>query len=102
MFKGCPEDIFEEPDMKDRNFSYEYLAGYTDAEGSITMSRLGRNYFAFRYALISNDMEHLRFIKSKLMEDGFEFRKDEIKTYKNVKKEREEILINGNPQWYCV
>ena len=41
--------------MKDRNFSYEYLAGYTDAEGSITMSRLGRNYFAFRYALISND-----------------------------------------------
>ena len=37
--KGCPKDIFEEPDMKDRKFSYVYLAGYTDAEGSITMSR---------------------------------------------------------------
>ena len=85
--KGCPKDIFEEPDMKDRKFSYVYLAGYTDAEGSVTMSRFkSRNTYFFRYALISNDMEHLRFIKSKLMEDGFEFRKDEIKTYKNIKK----------------
>ena len=87
--KQCPEDIFEEPLMKNRNFSYEYLAGYTDAEGSIMMTKFKKeNYYRFRYALISNDREHLKFIRSKLIEDGFEFRKLSFKNYKNVKKER--------------
>lgn len=87
----CPEKHLP----KKRQFSFEYLAGYTDAEGTVYFSlrhekmKTGSIISSYRqlYSLSSNDNAHLQFIKKNLIELGFDhFRKDFIRTYKDVKK----------------
>ena len=89
----CPEKyLFEE-----KQFSFEYLAGYTDAEGCVRFNlhhqktkigNISSNYRMY-YELTSNDNAHLQFIKQQLIDRGFDhFRKDYIATYKNVKKRK--------------
>ena len=106
---GCPEDYLP----KDRQFSFEYLAGYTDAEGRIRFSlqhykaRNGTisSSYQMHYELISNDNTHLQFIKQNLIERGFNhFRKDYIDTYRSLpehmKKKRKpttHISLGGKP-----
>ena len=87
----CPEKHLP----KEKQFSFEYLAGYTDAEGSVIfklrhektkVGNITSNYKQY-FTLTSNDNAHLQFIKKNLIDLGFDhFRKDYIKTYKNVKK----------------
>ena len=88
-------DFSEEYLPKERQFSFEYLAGYTDAEGSVYFTLMhqkmttGKITSSYRmlYVLTSNNNGHLQFIKKNLIDLGFDhFRKDYIKTYKNVKK----------------
>ena len=80
---------------KEKQFSFEYLAGYTDAEGSVYFflshkkKKTGSITSSYRqyFTLTSNNNAHLQFIKKNLIELGFDhFRKDYIRTYKNVKK----------------
>jgi len=68
---GCPEHFFEDPFMEYRKFSYEYLAGYTDAEGCIGMYKYKNRTYSFHYSLSSTDFKQLNFILEKLKEDGF-------------------------------
>ena len=88
---GCPQEHLP----KQRQFSFEYLAGYTDAEGTVYFTLIHRkaktgniwSSYHQSYLLNSNDNAHLQFIKKNLIELGFDhFRKDYIKTYTNVKK----------------
>jgi hypothetical protein len=78
-----------------KQFSFEYLAGYTDAEGSVQFNlrhektKIGNITSCYRmsYMLTSNDNAHLQFIKQRLIDRGFDhFRKDYVATYKNVEK----------------
>ena len=90
---GCPDEHL----TNDKQFSYAYLAGYTDAEGCITFKLrhqkgwkgkgITSNYNC-SYRLTSNNFGHLAYLKNQLEEKGYKFNKDEIKDYKNV-KERE-------------
>ena len=97
--------------INEKNFSFEYLAGYTDAEGSIQMSlRHQKGWkgkitsgYKFRYALTSNDHEHLSFIKNNLLKMGYNFRKDYIENYKNrkdslIRKPTKYIYLKGGPE----
>ena len=88
---GCPQEHLPEQ----RQFSFEYLAGYTDSEGTVYFTlchektKTGHITSSYKqyYVLTSNDNSHLQFIKKNLIELGFDhFRKDYIKTYTNVKK----------------
>ena len=88
-------DCSEEYLPKERQFSFEYLAGYTDAEGTVNFSlrhdkkKTGIITSSYRqyYLLTSNNSGHLQFIKKNLIDLGFDhFRKDYIKTYTNTKK----------------
>jgi hypothetical protein len=107
---GCPEDYLP----KDRQFSFEYLAGYTDAEGRIRFglqhhkARAGYSpcsSYKMYYELISNDNNHLQFIKQNLIDRGFDhFRKDYIDTYRSLSKEERlkrhpttHIVLGGKP-----
>jgi len=93
----CPEKHLS----KRKKFSFEYLAGYTDAEGHIRFvlrheKRNTKTYSSYKmfYQLTSNDNAHLQFIKQKLIKKGFNhFRKDVIDTHKNVK-----VRENRNPE----
>jgi len=67
---GCPEHFFEDPFMEYRKFSYEYLAGYTDAEGCIGMYRT-KNSYTFHCSLTSTNFKQINFISKNLKEDGF-------------------------------
>tara|TARA_Y100000310_G_C20491706_1_gene719570 strand:+ start:40 stop:960 length:921 start_codon:yes stop_codon:yes gene_type:complete len=82
---------------KEKQFSFEYLAGYTDAEGTVNFSlrhqknKTGSIISSYQqyYLLTSNNSGHLQFIKKNLIDLGFDhFRKDFIRTYKNVKKRK--------------
>jgi hypothetical protein len=84
---------------KEKQFSFEYLAGYTDAEGTVYFSlrhqkmKTGNICSSYKmlYVLASNDNSHLQFIKKNLIDLGFNhFRKDYIKTYKKEKREGRE------------
>ena len=81
----------------DKQFSYAYLAGYTDAEGCITFELRHQkgwkgigisSSYRCLYRLTSNNFGHLAYLKNQLEEKGYKFNKDEIKDYKNT-KERE-------------
>lgn len=95
-------------EMDKKRFSFEYLAGYTDAEGSIQMCLTHQkgwkgkitSGYKFRYNLCSNDHEHLSFIKNNLLKMGYNFRKDYIENYKNRKncKPTKHIYLKGGPQ----
>ena len=109
---GCPEKHLP----RERQFSFEYLAGYTDAEGTITF-RLSHDkmksgnttsYYQMRYELTNNDNAHLQFLKKSLIDLGFNhFTKDYLNTYKNIKKRKgtnpekwkptTHILLGGGP-----
>lgn len=87
----CPVEYLE----SEKQFSFEYLAGYTDAEGSVWFklrhqkTKIGNitSHYEMNYRLGSNDNTHLQFIKQQLIDRGFDhFRKDYINTYKNIKK----------------
>jgi len=91
--RKCPENFLK----ADLQFSWPYLAGYADAEGSyhmkLTHSKQKRkkgyaisSSYKFRFNLCSNDFESLRFIKQQIINRGFKFRKEDIHTYKNTKK----------------
>jgi hypothetical protein len=79
----------------DKQFSYAYLAGYTDAEGCITFKLrhqkgwkgkgITSNYNC-SYRLTSNNFGHLAYLKNQLEEKGYKFNKDQILNYKNVKQ----------------
>ena len=82
---------------KERQFSFEYLAGYADAEGTVYFTlthqkmKTGSITSSYRqyYALTSNDNAHLQFIKKNLIDLGFDhFRKDYIKTYETEKRQK--------------
>ena len=97
--RRCPENLLE----KGLQFSWPYLAGYADAEGSYMMKlrhekqKRKNGYtisssYKFRFILTSNDFTSLTFIKNKIIERGFKFRKDYVKRYENVKRK------NRNPE----
>ena len=103
---NCPEKYLS----KEKQFSFEYLAGYTDAEGSIffklchSKTKTGNitSSYKMKYRLTSNDNAHLQFIKQQLIDQGFDhFRKDYINTYKNSKrkgrKPTTEVSLGGTP-----
>ena len=90
--RECPERLLEE----NLQFSWPYLAGYADAEGSyhmkLTHSKQKRKKgyaissgYRFRFNLCSNDFESLRFIKQQIINRGFKFRKEDVATYNNIK-----------------
>ena len=90
---------------KEKQFSFEYLAGYTDAEGTVYFALMHQKMktgnitssYKMLYALTSNNDTHLQFIKKNLIDLGFDhFRKDYIDTYK---KQKEEGALRGkNPE----
>ena len=89
----CPVEYL----TNDKQFSYAYLAGYTDAEGCITFELRHQkgwkgigisSSYRCLYRLTSNNFGHLAYLKNQLEEKGYKFNKDEIKDYKNT-KERE-------------
>ena len=111
---GCPEKYLQD----DRQFSFEYLAGYTDAEGRIHFKlshqkqRRGKtkqiktySSYQMHYELINNDNAHLQFLKKNLIDLGFNhFRKDYIDTYKYLplhkqirNKPTTHIMLGGAP-----
>ena len=88
----CPEEHLPE----ERQFSFEYLAGYTDAEGTVVFklthekTKTGNitSCYKMRYELTNNDNAHLQFLKKNLIDLGFDhFRKDYIDNYEKEKKE---------------
>jgi hypothetical protein len=104
----CPEEYLQEGD--ERQFSFVYLAGYTDAEGCVRFNllhlktKIGNITSSYRtgYVLTSNDNAHLQFIKQRLIDQGFDhFRKDYIDTYKNSKRKNRkpttQITLGGSP-----
>jgi len=97
---GCPEGHLPE----ERQFSFEYLAGYTDSEGTVefrlahSKTKTGNitSSYKMRYELTSNDNPHLQFIKQNLIDLGFDhFRKDYIDNYE---KEKREGRKGANPE----
>ena len=106
----CPEEYLQD----ERQFSFEYLAGYTDAEGRIRFAlqhhkaRPGyspSSSYKMYYELISNDNNHLQFIKQHLIDRGFDhFRKDFIDTYKSLPEHKRlkhlpttHMVLGGKP-----
>ena len=92
MSLGCPEQHL----TQERQFSFEYLAGFTDAEGTVefrlahSKTKTGNitSCYQMRYELTSNDNPHLQFIKQNLIDLGFDhFRKDHINRYEKEKRE---------------
>jgi len=92
--RGCPKDLL----YGDRQFSWPYCAGYSDAEGHYAMRLLHQKHkckngyrisssYKFRFNLSSNDFESLKFIKQQIIDRGFQFRKDYIETYKERNNE---------------
>ena len=90
--RECPERLLEE----NLQFSWPYLAGYADAEGNYYMKlhhekQKRKNGYAisssykFRFNLSSNDFESLRFIKQQIINKGFQFRKEDVTIYNNIK-----------------
>ena len=111
---GCPEEHLP----KERQFSFEYLAGYTDAEGRIKFQLIHQKVkrvrtkriktyssYAMHYELISNDNAHLQFLKNNLIDLGFDhFRKDYIDYYKYLPEHKQiknkpttHIMLGGGP-----
>ena len=102
--RKCPENLLEEG----LQFSWPYLAGYADAEGYYEMRlyhakckrkngyRIVSSY-RFRFNLTSNDFESLKFIKQQIIDKGFQFRKDEIRTYEKVKRKKGQNPENWKP-----
>ena len=87
----CPVEYL----TNDKQFSYAYLAGYTDAEGCITFELRHQkgwkgigisSSYRCLYRLTSNNFGHLAYLKNQLEEKGYEFNKDQILNYKNVKQ----------------
>lgn len=68
---GCPEHFFEDPFMEYRKFSYEYLAGYTDAEGCIGIYQNKKKSYSFVYSLTSTNFKQINFISKNLKQEGF-------------------------------
>ena len=101
---GCPEGHLPE----ERQFSFEYLAGYTDSEGTVefrlahSKTKTGNitSSYKMRYELTSNDNPHLQFIKQNLIDLGFDhFRKDYIYRYEKEKKDSRKKRKSGiNPE----
>jgi len=91
---GCPEHFFEDSFMEYRKFSYEYLAGYTDAEGCIGMYR-NKNYYTFHYSLSSTNFKQLNFISEKLKEDGFKVNVYSQKRQKDNWKTKYQLHVRG-------
>jgi len=108
----CPEEYLQD----EKQFSFEYLAGYTDAEGCVHFrlnhekTKIGNicSHYRQYFQLTSTDNAHLQFIKQQLINLGFDhFRKDYIGTYENVKKTegrnpekwkpRIDISLGGSP-----
>ena len=96
----CPEEYLPE----EKQFSFEYLAGYTDAEGTVYFflshekKKTGSITSSYKqyYKLTSNNKGHLQFIKKNLIDLGFDhFRKDFIQTHK---KEKEKKREGTNPE----
>ena len=92
---GCEEKYLS----KEKLFSFEYLAGYTDSEGTVYFTlihqktRIGNitSFYRMCYTLTSNDNAHLQFIKKNLMGLGFNhFRKDSINRYIREKEAKRE------------
>jgi len=99
---GCPSHLLPE----ERQFSFEYLAGYTDSEGTVSFklvhekNKAGNTTSSYKmhYELTNNDNAHLQFLKKNLIDLGFDhFRKDYIDTYENVKKSKGRNPEKWNP-----
>ena len=82
---GCPKHFFEDPFMEYRKFSYEYLAGYTDAEGHIGVYLSKKSSYFFFYSLTSTNFKQINFISKNLKKDGFKIkiRTDDYKRTKD-------------------
>ena len=106
QYCGCPDEHL----MNDKKFSYAYLAGYTDAEGSIKFKLRHQKGWKGKgitssynclYILTSNDFGHLSYIKQKLENKGYKFNKDYVQKYENSSYKREKwnptrnIMIGG-------
>ena len=99
---GCPEHFFEDPFMEYRKFSYEYLAGYTDAEGCIGMYKYINKAYTFHYCLTSTNFEQINFISKNLKKDGFKIKikKDNYKRIRDgiekTYKTSYQLYVNGS------
>jgi len=96
----CPEEHLPE----ERQFSFAYLGGYTDSEGTVAFrlthdkkkTGIISSTYRMHYELASNDNAHLQFLKKNLIDLGFDhFRKDYIDNYE---KEKREGRKGANPE----
>ena len=99
--RGVPERLLKDP----ITFSWPYLAGFADAEGTPSMrlyhekikNKIYSTYKA-RFTLPNNDFASLSFIKDKIIEAGFKFRKDYI-SHHDKKPITENMRLRGaNPK----
>ena len=83
LARGIPERLLKAP----ITFSWPYLAGFADAEGTYDMTlrhekvkrkkgMMISSSYKFCFRLPNTDFSSLDFIKNKIMEAGFKFRKD--------------------------
>ena len=78
----------------EKQFSFAYLAGYADAEGSFqklirTSKRTNHSNMSFRFQLTSTDEDHIRYLCSCLREKGFNVK---VHSYK-----RNRLRKDGSP-----
>jgi len=98
--RGIPEENLKDP----ITFSWPYLAGFADAEGTVTASlrhekkkRGITSSYRFTFQLPNTDFSSLEFIKNKIIEAGFKFRKDFVNHHKGKTKTRYGNPDNWNP-----
>ena len=99
--RGIPERLLKDP----ITFSWPYLAGFADAEATPVMKLRhakikNKIYSSYRanFTIPNNDFVSLTFIKNKIMEAGFKFRKDSIRHHNHVKVSKSMRARGANPK----
>ena len=102
--RGIPERLLKSY----VTFSWPYLAGFADAEGTYTAylrhekvqrkkGMMISSSYKFCFRLPNTDFSSLDFIKNKIIEAGFEFRKDLVKHHPGEKVGPSILSRHGNP-----
>ena len=99
--RGVPPRLLKDP----ITFSWPYLAGFADAEATVAMrlrhekikDKIHSTYRA-TFTIPNTDFASLTFIKNKIMEAGFKFRKDHIKHYHDTIVGEAQQARGANPK----
>ena len=104
LARGIPERLLK----ASITFSWPYLAGFADAEGTYDMAlrhekvqrkkgMMISSSYKFCFRLPNTDFSSLDFIKNKIIEAGFEFRKDLVSHYTGKTNHQHGNPENWNP-----